>query len=90
MRLLFQGFDSPAVRQHARPSADVSAGTWTPSAGLSLYAMIDEEAADDADYITSALAPSADTAVMSLSAVSRPIAGTITMRVRGMFVPLPA
>lgn len=38
----------------ARPSADVSAGTWVPSTGVDLYAMIDETAADAADYISTA------------------------------------
>jgi len=38
----------------ARPSADVSAGTWVPSTGADLYAMIDETTADAADYISTA------------------------------------
>lgn len=32
-------------------TSDVSAGAWSPSSGSSLYAMVDESAADDADYI---------------------------------------
>ncbi len=38
----------------ARPSADVSAGTWVPSTGADLYAMIDEATADAAEYISTA------------------------------------
>jgi hypothetical protein len=91
VRLLFQGFESTgAARQYARPSADVSAGGWTASAGSDLYAMVDEVTADDLAYITSASTPSFDTAVLSLSAMSPPIAGTITMRVRGRFLSPPA
>lgn len=38
--------------QRAVPVSDVSAGTWAPSTGASLYAVLDETAADDADYIS--------------------------------------
>jgi len=44
----------PVSVQFSRPSADVSAGAWTASTGSDLYAMLDEAAADDADYITTA------------------------------------
>ncbi|HYF59820.1 MAG TPA: fibronectin type III domain-containing protein [Burkholderiaceae bacterium] len=37
--------------QKARPISDVSAGPWTPSTGSALYAMLDELAADDFDFV---------------------------------------
>src|SRR5512146_3457687 len=36
-----------------RPSSDVDAGEWTPSFGEDLYAMVNEEVADDDSFITS-------------------------------------
>lgn len=50
---------SPVVRigwpvvtaQYARPTSDVSAGTWTASSGSDLFAMLDETTANDTDYI---------------------------------------
>ena len=39
----------------ARPDGHVSAGTWTPSSGGDLFAMIDESVADDSDYSASEL-----------------------------------
>lgn len=47
------------------PVADVAAGTWIPSSGQSLYAVLDEGAADDADYVGVA---SASTARLRLQA----------------------
>ena len=73
---------SLTVAQHARPTSDVSAGTWTPSTGTDLYAMLDENPADDDDYILSAADPVEDTAVLALSALSVPAAGTVTLSVR--------
>jgi len=51
-----------------RPSSDVSAGTWSPSSGGSLYAMIDEVVADDGDEIHSAVDPVSDTCEVKLAA----------------------
>jgi hypothetical protein len=42
------------VVQYARPDSDILI-TWTPSVGVTLYGCIDEETADDADYIKSAV-----------------------------------
>lgn len=42
--------------RYARPASDVSAGAWTPSAGGSLYAMLDETTPSSADYITTSTA----------------------------------
>lgn len=39
--------------QFARPISDIDQGDWTPSIGSDLYAMVDEDTPDDADYITS-------------------------------------
>lgn len=38
--------------RYAFPVADLSQGGWTPSAGADLYAMLDEQPASDADYIS--------------------------------------
>jgi hypothetical protein len=89
-RLLFWEFgwegSTGETRQYARPSADVSAGGWTPSTGTDLYAMLDEAIADDVDYIVSSTAPVADTCVLTLSGIAVPQAGTVTIRIRGRFV----
>lgn len=44
--------------QTLRPVSDVSSGTWTPSTGVDLYAMVDEAVADDADYDTTSASSS--------------------------------
>lgn len=92
---------SPVVRigwpvvtaQYARPTSDVSAGTWTASSGSDLFAMLDETTANDTDYIVTtgtstcevALGTMSDPAISSghivryrLSATS----GGITVRLR--------
>jgi hypothetical protein len=45
------------VANFARPSADISRGSWTTQSGgtANLFATLDEEAADDADYVISAI-----------------------------------
>ncbi len=50
-----QQFVSATV-QLLRPTSDISAGAWTPSTGVDLYATVDEAAADDADYNTTSSA----------------------------------
>ncbi len=45
-------FTPVVTAQYVRPISDVSAGIWTASTGSDLFAMIDETAADDGDYIT--------------------------------------
>lgn len=59
--------DSAPPPQLAAPSADVSAGGWTASTGSDLYAMLDEAAADDGDYITTTGASTCEVALGSLS-----------------------
>jgi hypothetical protein len=66
-----------------RPDSDVSAGTWTPSTGSDLYAMIDEETPSDADYIT---ASSSGTCEVMISTMNAPTGGwetTVRYRVEG-------
>ncbi len=68
-----------ATVQMAFPSADISLGGWTPSAGGSpteLWPMIDEETADDADFIQSVLTPSNDTCEVRLQALGDPAVST--------------
>jgi hypothetical protein len=72
------GLGSPGTT-HYHPLSDVSSGTWTPSSGGSLFAMLDESVADDGDYIISALNPTADTAEISFGTVGND--GTTSGRV---------
>jgi len=74
------------VLQYGRPISDVASGSWTPSTGSDLYAMIDEEAASDSDYIRSAASPTDDTANVGLTALGAPVAGTVRMKVRARIV----
>jgi len=61
------------IPQFARPIQDITLGTWTPSSGNDLYAMIDEEPPpSDADYIRSGGDPSADICEVKFSSVSDP------------------
>lgn len=73
-------FKAPsATYQYARPSTDVSNTGWTPSTGSDLFACVDEDVANDADYITGTDAD----ATMTLATISTPEAGTLTLSVRG-------
>ena len=56
--------------------ADVSDGSWTPSAGVDLYACIDEPVAMDTDYIQSSNNPSNDECRMSITDAMDPGVGT--------------
>lgn len=60
--------------QYARPSADVTAGSWTSATGSAsnLFAAIDEESPDDADYVQCAAATN-DAYEVRLSAVLAPL-----------------
>lgn len=84
LRLMWLGFEVPnaPTRQHGRPKRDVSAGSWTPSTGSDLFEMVNEETFDDADYITSAASPSADTVALELTGLNRPVAGTCSVLIR--------
>lgn len=53
--------------QYARPTSDVSTGTWTASSGSDLFAMLDETAASDADYIVTTGASTCEVALGTLS-----------------------
>lgn len=78
-------FDAPEERyisiageppQLARPDSDVSAGTWTPSSGVDLYAMLDETTQSDADFIVSGADPNNDTFEVGLSNINDPVSST--------------
>jgi len=67
---------SPAAAAYvARPASDISAGTWSPSTGSDLFAMIDEAVADDGDYIS---ASAAGTSEVKFGTLSAPPTGWIT------------
>lgn len=55
--------------QYVRPVSDISAGTWTASSGSDLFSMLDETAADDADYI---ITTNVSTCEVALGAFSDP------------------
>jgi len=60
-------FVPTVTAQYARPTSDVSAGTWTASAGSDLFAMLDETSANDSDYITTTSASTCEVALGSLT-----------------------
>ena len=60
-------FKQVVTAQFSRPVSDVSAGGWTASTGSDLYAMLDEAAADDGDYITTTSATTCEVALGSLT-----------------------
>ena len=66
------------------PASDVSAGSWSPSSGVDLYAMLDEADPSDSDYIlTSTLG---DECIVALQAGSDPFVSTghvVRYRLRG-------
>ena len=64
--------------QVARPTTDVTDGTWTDQAGgVSLFAAIDEAVASDADYIQSVNATTtADVAEIALGIITDPAVST--------------
>jgi hypothetical protein len=58
--------------QTAGPVSDVAAGAWTPSTGVDLFAMVDEPAIDDTDWIVSSVNPQADLAELALGPLTDP------------------
>jgi hypothetical protein len=60
-------FEVGVVAQYAHPTADAATGAWTASTGADLFAMLDEAAADDADYISTTYASICEVALGSLS-----------------------
>jgi hypothetical protein len=63
--------------QTAAPTSDISAGSWTPSTGSTLYGVLDEATRDDADY---ASVDSNSTMRLGLAALSTPESGPRTLR----------
>lgn len=59
--------------QYARPTSDISTGTWSPTP---LYAVLDEEVATTADTIRSVAGAASDTAEVALSTVIDPNVAT--------------
>lgn len=55
------------VAQYASPIADAATGAWTASTGTDLFAMLDEAAADDADYISTTYGSVCEVALGSLA-----------------------
>jgi hypothetical protein len=67
------------MAQFARPSADISLGSWTVAP---LFSKVNETVANDTPFILSDNNTSPDTAEIALSSISLPGAGTVTVRVR--------
>lgn len=61
------------ITQKLAPVSDAAAGSWTPSSGTDLYAMLDETVASDADYIETA---SESTCMLALASGSDPASST--------------
>lgn len=59
------------MAQFARPNADVTTASWTPSTGASLFGVIDESTASDTDYILGENSTN-DSCEVALSAVTDP------------------
>lgn len=77
---IIAGSASGAIATVFRPTADVSAPGWVPEpTGGPLYARIDEQVPDDADFIHTAIA-GASPAAFEIGPLA---AGTYTLRVRG-------
>ena len=73
--------------QYARPASDIAAGGWLPSTGANLYAMLDEVAADDADYVYSPANPTTEQFEVKLSLVTDPLSSAnhmITVRLQAI------
>lgn len=60
-------------QQYLRPSSDISAGTWLPSTGANLYAMLDEIAPDNSDYDYT---PTASAMTVKFSSGTDPVSST--------------
>lgn len=72
-----------AVVSVMRPDATSAAGNWlTDSGGSNLHTALDEESADDNDYIISAAAPTNDVAKISLGNLAGVSPTTLTVRYR--------
>jgi hypothetical protein len=69
----------------ARPSADVSAGSWTPSTGTDLFAMVND--AGDSTYIRSSSGAGSDTCELDFPSMGTPGTGTVTFHIRHRATP---
>lgn len=67
---------------YLRPDADALTGGWTASGGGSLFAAIDEVAADDSDYIQSGDDPVTDITKIGLSDSVTTLGAPITAHIR--------
>lgn len=75
--LVMGATDWPSGLQTSTPAADVSAGTWTPSTGTTIYTMLDETIPSDTDYAMSSSSPvAADETRVRMTSVSDPAVGT--------------
>lgn len=73
----------PAVMfQFARPDSDITPGSWTPSSGGDLFAMVDEVTANDADRIRSNTGAGEDAVTLGLSGITTPEAGDVSITIR--------
>jgi len=64
-----------------QPTGDISAGTWTPSSGTTLWEMVDEPTTpNDSDYISTA---AAGTTELALPAFAFPVGSNVVLSVRG-------
>lgn len=77
-----QFYDPTPDVQHARPNADVSDGSWTPSAGTDLFDTVEEFPPDNADYMLSSSSPASDRAIVGLSSLTTPNSGPAVLRIR--------
>jgi hypothetical protein len=70
--------------QFTPPIADVTDGLWLNQAGsnVDLYAAVDEQAADDTDYIQSSLDPTSDAVELRFEAIGTPGPGPGTLHIR--------
>jgi uncharacterized protein (DUF427 family) len=74
------------VLQYARPSSDIATNGWS-STGANLWSVLDETAADDADYIYSPTNPSTEQFEVKLSSVTDPAVSTghtISVRLKAL------
>jgi len=73
--------------QYGYPISDIAAGGWTQSTGATLYGVLDETVADDADYIYSPNNPTTEQFEVRLSVAADPLSSsnhTITVRLQAI------
>lgn len=75
--------DQPAIQiipspQHAHPDADQSIGTWTTDTGgtTNLWDALNEVAASDSDYVKSAVNPTNNEVIFTLTNIEDPLSST--------------